>query len=125
MMTTLTAEIASSEEAAEEARGVIRKRLGDLMPATTLSDLLTVVTELVTNAVRHGQGDTVRVRLGVATDGRVTGEVENDGRGQVEPRPIELPSTSGLGLHIVAAIAKRWWVDVTDSTRVSFELLRV
>lgn len=123
-MTRLAVEIASGKEAAEEARELIRKRLGDLLPATTLSDLLTVVTELVTNAVRHGEGNTVRVRLGVATDGRVTGEVENDGRGRIEPRPIELPSTSGLGLHIVGAIAKRWCVHVTDSTLVSFELLR-
>jgi signal transduction histidine kinase len=123
-VTRVAVEIASKEEAAEEARALIRKRLGDLIPATTLSDLLTVVTELITNAVRHGDGNTVRVRLGVAVDGRVTGEVENDGRGQVEPRPIELPSTSGLGLHIVGAIATRWWVDVTDSTLVSFEILR-
>jgi signal transduction histidine kinase len=123
-MTRLAVEIASRKEAAEEARGLIRKRLGDLLPATTLSDLLTVVTELVTNAVRHGEGNTVRVRLGLAADGRVTGEVENDGRGRVEPRPIELPSTRGLGLHIVGAIAKRWCVRGTDSTLVCFELQR-
>jgi signal transduction histidine kinase len=123
-MPGLTVQLASKEQAAHEARELIRERLGDLIPATTLWDLLTVVTELVTNAVRHGQSDTVRVRLGVAADGKITGEVENDGRGRVEPRPIERRGTSGLGLHIIGAIAERWWVHVNDSTLVRFELLR-
>ncbi len=123
-MPGLTVQLASKEQAADEARELIRKRLGDVIPATTLWDLLTVVTELVTNAVRHGQSDTVRVRLGVAADGKITGEVENDGRGRVEPGPIEPRGPSGLGLHIVGAIAERWWVHVNGSTLVRFELLR-
>src|SRR4051795_11331122 len=122
-MTRLAVEIASGDEAAGEARELIRKRLGDLISAATLSDLLTVVTELITNAVRHGAGNTVRVRLGIAADGTVTGGGEKDGRGQVELRPIEPRSTSGRGLHIVGAISTRWSVDVTDSTLVSFEIL--
>jgi hypothetical protein len=48
--------------------------------------------------------------------------VENDGPGRVEPQPIDVKSTSGLGLHIVGAIADRWWVSVDGSTRVRFEL---
>ena len=123
-MPGLTLQLASKEQAAYEARELIRKHLGDLIPAMTLWDLLTVVSELVTNAVRHGPSDTVRVRLAVAADGKITGEVENDGRGRVDPRPIEPRGTSGLGLHIVGAIAERWWVHVNGSTLVRFELLR-
>jgi anti-sigma regulatory factor (Ser/Thr protein kinase) len=123
-MPGLTVQLASKEQAAHEARELIRKCFGDLIPATTLWDVLTVVTELVTNAVRHGQSDTVRVSLGVAADGKITGAVENDGRGRVEPLFIEPRDTSGLGLHIVGAIAERWWVHVNGSTLVRFELPR-
>ena len=123
-MTRIAVELTASGQAAQEARGLIRKRLGEVIPATTLWDLLTVVSELVTNAVRHGESETVRVRLGIDFDGNVAGEVENDGRGRVEPRPIDVASTSGMGLHIVAALAERWWVYVNDSTLVAFELSR-
>ena len=103
---------------------MIRARLVEVIPATTLYDLLTVVSELVTNGVRHGQGDTVRVRLSLSADGNVNGEVENDGGGRVELRPIDTTRTTGIGLHIVSAIADRWQVFVDDSTRVRFELGR-
>jgi two-component sensor histidine kinase len=121
-MTTLAAQLASSAKAPYEARVLIREELSEAIPATTLWDVLTVVTELVTNAVRHGAGGTVRITLSVASSGKVSGEVENDGPGRVEPRPIDVKSTSGLGLHIVGAIADRWWVSVDGSTRVRFEL---
>jgi anti-sigma regulatory factor (Ser/Thr protein kinase) len=123
-MTRIAVELVASGQAAQEARGLIRNRLGEVIPATTLWDLLTVVSELVTNAVRHGESETVRVRLGIDFDGNVAGEVENDGRGRVEPRPIDVASTSGMGLHIVAALAERWWVYVNGSTLVAFELSR-
>ena len=121
-MTRIAVELAAKGQAAQQARVLIRKRLGETLPATLLWDLLTVVSELVTNAVRHGKGDTIRLRLGIDVDGSVTGEVENDGRGRVEPRPIDTATTSGMGLHIVAALAERWSVDLNDSTLVAFEL---
>jgi anti-sigma regulatory factor (Ser/Thr protein kinase) len=122
-MTTLAAELPLTTRTAYKARVLIRERLGDMLPAIRLSDLLTVVSELITNAVDHGHGDTVRMRLSVAANGKVSGEVENDGYARVELRPIDTRSTSGLGLHIVGAIADRWPVFVGDSTRVRFELL--
>jgi anti-sigma regulatory factor (Ser/Thr protein kinase) len=122
-MTTFAVQLASTAQAPYEARMLIRERLAESVPATTLWDLLTVVTELVTNAVRHGHGGNVRIGLSLA-DGKVSGEVENDGYGRVEARPIETTSTSGMGLHIVGAIADRWRVFVGRSTRVRFELAR-
>jgi anti-sigma regulatory factor (Ser/Thr protein kinase) len=122
-MTTLAVELPLTTQTAYNARALIRERLGEVLPATRLWDLLTVVTELVTNAVRHGDGDTVRIRLSVAANGKVSGEVENDGYARIELRPIDTASASGLGLHIVGAIANRWRVFVGDATRVRFELL--
>ncbi|HEX2466983.1 MAG TPA: ATP-binding protein [Solirubrobacterales bacterium] len=123
-MTTLAVELPLTAQTAYKARVLIRERLAEIVPATTLWDLLTVVTELVTNALRHGHGHTVRIRLKIAADGKVSGEVENDGHGRVELRPIDTTSASGLGLHIVGAIADRWRVLVGASTRVRFELAR-
>jgi signal transduction histidine kinase len=123
-MTTLALELPLTAQTAYKARVLIREGLTEVMPATTLWDLLTVVTELITNAVRHGDGDTVRVKLGIAADGKVSGEVENDGYARIELRPIDTASASGLGLHIVGAIANRWRVFVGDATRVRFELPR-
>jgi anti-sigma regulatory factor (Ser/Thr protein kinase) len=123
-MTTLAVELPLTAQTAYKARVLIRERLAEAIPATTLWDLLTVVSELVTNAVRHGDGDSVRVRLSLAPNGKVSGEVENDGYGLVELRPIDTASTSGLGLHIVGAIADRWRVLAGRSTRVRFELPR-
>ena len=118
----LDIELAPTAQAAPEARVLIRQRFADDVPGATLHELLTVVTELVTNAVRHGQGDAVHVRLSMATDGKISGEVENYGLGRVEPRPLETSRSTGLGLHIVSAIADRWSVLVDRSTRVRFEL---
>jgi anti-sigma regulatory factor (Ser/Thr protein kinase) len=123
-MTKLAVQLASTAQAPYEARVLIRERLAESVPATTLWDVLTVVTELVTNAVRHGRGGNVRIGLSLAADGKVSGEVENDGPGRVELRPIETTSTSGMGLHIVGAIVDRWRVLAGRSTRVRFELPR-
>ena len=120
-MASFVIQLASTRYAAREARAQIRKRLAEVIPASTLWDLLTVVTELVTNAVRHGYGGTVRIKLIVSASGRVSGEVENDGYARVEP--LDPPTSSGgLGLHIVGAIADRWRVLSGSSTRVRFEL---
>jgi anti-sigma regulatory factor (Ser/Thr protein kinase) len=86
-----------------------------------------LVTELVTNAVKHagtGPDQTVRVRLECSA-GRVRGEVIDDGPG-FEPRfgrggdPLE----DGFGLTLVDQVADRWGVDVDKSTRVWFEIDR-
>ena len=118
----LAIELESTDEAPSEARATIRARFADRLPAPTLYDLLTVVTELVANGVRHGSGDKVRVELELDGDGRVIGEVVNDGDGRVQMRPVDLKGESGLGLRIVAAVVARWRVITDGVTRVRFEL---
>jgi signal transduction histidine kinase len=118
----LSAAMDSQPEAAAEARGLIRSRLGDSVSSATLADLLTVVTELVTNAVRHGQVGVVQLRLGFDADGTITGEVENEGRGYPTQQPFGPSSLGGRGLHIVDMISASWSAHVDDSTVVRFEL---
>ena len=74
------------------------------------------------NGVRHGDGDTVRVRVDVSRTGRVSGEVENDGDGLVVERPIDRNLETGLGLRIVTALVERWKVVADGVTTVRFEL---
>lgn len=112
-----------SPESAYEARLAIRQRYRDSLPAVTLQDLLTVVSELVTNSVKYGPDDHILVRLVAAPDGLVRGEVLD--RGGLGSRPAIRDSDSlegGLGLRIVDTLTDRWSVDARDGTRVRFEL---
>lgn len=115
-------ELESTDGAPHEARQTIRARFAERLPAPTLYDLLTVVSELVANGVRYGRGDTVRVQIEIEPDGRIRGEVESEGTGPVEERPIDLERNTGLGLRIVAALVDRWRVITGSTTRVRFEL---
>ena len=118
----LAIQLPVSEQAAENARNLIRERLADKLPAVVLYDLLTVVTELVANAVHHGEGDVVGLAIEVADDGMVGGEVQSSGGGRVEPRTMDLTQDRGLGLHIVDAITKWWRAEGDGVIRVTFEL---
>jgi len=86
-----------------------------------------LVTELVTNAVKHagtGTDRTVRVRL-ECCPGHVRGEVTDDGPGfePLQGRRID-PIEDGFGLTLVDQLADRWGVDVAEGTRVWFEIDR-
>ena len=115
-------QLPATEESVREARELVREQAGERIPAVLLYDLLTVVSELVANAIRHGDGSEVGLSVEVCDDGRVFGEVKNEGTGRVERRPISLGRGHGLGLHIVDALAERWNVAGDGATRVAFEL---
>ena len=79
-----------------------------------------VVSELVTNAVMHGQGG-IRLRLQV-DDGHVRGEVVDGGSGfEHELREAGRLATSGRGLLIVDALTTRWGMH-EGTTHVWFEM---
>lgn len=70
--------------------------------------VLLVASELVTNAVRHGDGD-VELRIDVDGD-RVRLEVLDDGHVKVEvPHVAPAPTAiGGRGLQLVRDISRRW-----------------
>jgi anti-sigma regulatory factor (Ser/Thr protein kinase) len=71
-------------------------------------DVLLVVSELVTNAVRHGDGE-LEVRVH-PHGGQVRLEVLDDGGARV-PEPMGAPpldSVGGRGLHLVRAVSRAW-----------------
>jgi anti-sigma regulatory factor (Ser/Thr protein kinase) len=115
----LSVDIARDVRAPATARRAV-ERLSFL--GETLSDVKLLVSELVTNAVKYGEG---AVHLDVSSGaGCVRVEVVDDGRGFV-PEARDRPATEvgGWGLPTVAAIADRWGV-YEASTHVWFELDR-
>jgi anti-sigma regulatory factor (Ser/Thr protein kinase) len=83
------------------------------------------VTEVVSNAVRHGGDVSQPIRLAVTPkDGYMCVQVTDAGAGLV-PRPgaLEADDNGGFGLFIVEQLTRRWGVTREDSkTRVWFEL---
>jgi anti-sigma regulatory factor (Ser/Thr protein kinase) len=122
---TVDVELESSPEAAAVARTAL-DRLGTHVPPGRLRDLRLLVSELVTNAVRHaGLGRGERIRLVVtARDRHVRVEVHDPGRGFSPRAPRPDPArASGWGLYLVDELADRWGVDGAGAgTLVWFEL---
>jgi anti-sigma regulatory factor (Ser/Thr protein kinase) len=90
-----------------------------------LNDMRLLVSELVTNSVRHSgarNGDRVRMQAQV-TPQTVRVEVADPGMG-FEPQPRDLDRTrpGGWGLYLVDQLADRWGVVRDRFTRVWFEI---
>jgi anti-sigma regulatory factor (Ser/Thr protein kinase) len=105
-----------------------RRALGDLrehVDAATMRDLRLVVSELVTNSVRHSRAsaeEPVAVEVSV-TSRKVRIEVIDRGLGfQPEP-PAQSPGQdSGWGLLLVQQLADRWGVRSRGGTCVWAEI---
>ena len=92
-----------------------------------LQDMNLLVTELVTNSVRHADAaahEPVHVEVSVAGD-HVFVAVEDGGSGfEPKPRSAHSPRDSGWGLHLVERLSSRWGVLSDGRTRVWLELSR-
>jgi anti-sigma regulatory factor (Ser/Thr protein kinase) len=102
------------------ARAWLETLFGADLGDRTLATAKLLVSEIVTNAVLHGQGEIVlRARL---DQGRFLAEVTDQGHGftWTIPEP-DLERTTGWGLMLVARQADRWGVDGV-TTHVWFEL---
>src|SRR4051794_4064752 len=110
-----------------EARRHVRYALDDHTDSDTVDRVELVVSELVTNAVRHGPGETISLRLVARPDGGITGEVVDQGDGHAaigkqDVSPDELDeelAEGGRGLLIVDRLATDWGVE-PGSTHVWF-----
>ena len=110
--------------AATQARVEVTERLAPRLGSHVLEDVRLLVTELITNALRHGSltpGDEVSVRAVVGEE-TVRIEVRDPGNnGEPVVRPPG-PYGGGYGLYLVERLAKRWGVDRKDGTVVWCEL---
>jgi serine/threonine-protein kinase RsbW len=90
-----------------------------------LSDAPLVVSELVTNSMRHaGLQDAAGVRVSAAlADGVLRIEVEDGGtNGAVTRRAPNRDRGGGFGLNIIDALVLRWGVERGRTTMVWVEL---
>ena len=111
-------------EAPSRARAVVNAELGSAVSAKVLEDATLLVSELVTNSVRHaelGPDDTIAVRvLTKPTALRV--EVADPGPG-FDPSAVGAPNEEGgWGLWLLDRIATRWGTSDDDRAGVWFEL---
>jgi anti-sigma regulatory factor (Ser/Thr protein kinase) len=103
--------------AAAVARAALDRHLGALSRGRR-ADARLLVTELVTNALRHGRPP---IELTVGSDERrLRVEVEDAGGGRPARRP-DPGADGGWGLLLVESAADRWGV-ADGSTHVWFEI---
>jgi anti-sigma regulatory factor (Ser/Thr protein kinase) len=112
-------------DAALAARRAVLARNG-VLPASVREDVLLLVTELVTNSVRHadvGPEQSLRVELRFSPR-RVRVDVFDPGTGFTRAlAPSRGDESGGWGLFLVDQIAHRWGVTPTASgTCVWFEI---
>jgi two-component sensor histidine kinase len=113
---TLVFELAPDPTAGSGARRQLLAGNGTL-PSSVRDDVLLLVTELVTNAVRHssaGPDGQVRVELRRGTDS-VRVAVSDEGTGFTADAPLEPNEAGGWGLALVDRIADRWAVTPAGS----------
>lgn len=97
-----------------------------LLPDTVRRDAALLVSELVTNAIRHARApQDVPVRVTVTlTDGNLRTEVRDGGAATLALRPLDPDPyrPGGMGLMLVQQLASRWGQEQRDGTCVWFEL---
>lgn len=116
--------LGSGPEAAASARQAISRLQADLDPPL-IETLRLLVTELVTNSVRHTAADSVTLSVAVGKSAVLT-EVADTGPG-FDPQCVEQCGNddTGWGLFLVQRLADRWGVRHDGpSKRVWFELRR-
>jgi anti-sigma regulatory factor (Ser/Thr protein kinase) len=123
----LELQLPPNPDSAARARRAVSE-LGQHLGGSQLRDVQLLVSELVTNAVRHARlnsRDVIGLLVEVS-ERALHVEVHDSGPGfEVEGRPRPNPGLpSGWGLFLVEELADRWGVDLDTGTRVWFELDR-
>jgi anti-sigma regulatory factor (Ser/Thr protein kinase) len=117
-------EFAGGRFAPAHVRAAVNELLGDRLGAESLFDVGVLVSEVVTNAVRHGGAErdcTVVVHVALAQE-VLRVEVCDRGPGFTPPTtPRPRAQGGGNGLVLLDRMSSRWGVAVDDGTCVWFE----
>jgi serine/threonine-protein kinase RsbW len=113
MPSTLHVEVPAQPTSVATVRQAVRER--DELPEAALADLEVVVSELVTNSIRHAgltNQDTVSMTV-IYGERRLRVEVTDQGpgfdRGLIET--IRPNADGGFGLSIVSMLSEQWGLD--------------
>lgn len=92
-----------------------------------IDDALIVISEMIANAVSHGmptQDGSIEISWSInGTLLELSVHDGGDGGESLKPVDFDEDSLSGRGLSIINRVADRWWVDMSQGTRVNAELL--
>jgi anti-sigma regulatory factor (Ser/Thr protein kinase) len=116
--------VASGPGAPARARGAVTGWLFGRVSTKLLDDARLLVSELVTNSVRHARlapGAPIRISIGIS-DGFVHLEVEDSGDAPIAALVPDRQHGSGFGLYLVDTLAARWGSTHDGATRVWAEL---
>jgi serine/threonine-protein kinase RsbW len=125
----IEARLALDAQAPGAARRLVADCLGDRVGSSVLDNAQLLMSELVTNSVRHS-GMPAGAELIVCVDltpGIVRLDVEDPGRsGTVAPHLPDSKTGGGFGLNLVQTLSERWGMErVADGgTRVWAQLAR-
>jgi PAS domain S-box-containing protein len=98
-----------------EARGLARDTLTTWGLSELSETVELLVSELFTNAVRHGAGD---IGLRLIRAGSLLCEVRDDGYDLPTLRRADVTAENGRGLQLVTALAERWGAQRTPTGKV-------
>ncbi len=118
----LTRSFAADRGAPGQARLALRALTGHV-GRERCEDVRLLVSELVTNSLRHTGTSGIRLEVW-ASDRVIRVEVADDGDGFDVPGAPVPGDASGWGLFMVDRLADDWGVDSGTQTRVWFELSR-
>jgi anti-sigma regulatory factor (Ser/Thr protein kinase) len=117
----LDVELERTRWAPATARAALRGFCAGRVDGQLLTDAELLASELITNALRHGDGQ-ITLR-GSLNHGQLLVEVIDDGGGFERQPRRDVDQVGGFGLGLVEDIATRWGVH-EGSTHVWFELKR-
>jgi serine/threonine-protein kinase RsbW len=107
-----------------EARTKVCEADSPVLEDGEFETLRLLVSEVVTNAVRHGD-DSKPVELHASWNSEVHVAVSDQGSGFTPaPRIGALDAPGGFGLYLIGTLADRWGVETNDGTTVWFVLRR-
>jgi anti-sigma regulatory factor (Ser/Thr protein kinase) len=127
---TLAAQLCLMLERDRQAPALARAAVRDfcqerMLGASEAATLTLLVSELVSNAVRHSDASpasAVLLSLRMCERGELRVEVTDRGSGFTAVARDPADGAGGYGLYLVDAHATRWGVDREGGTRVWFEL---
>ena len=92
-----------------------------VVPAPSIDDVVLLVSELATNAVKHAEARSIGIKIR-RTGNTLRIDVVDDGPGFEDPTATPPQIGSGMGLRLVQRLASRWGIDSDELTTVWFEL---
>ena len=110
-------------ESVPAARGSL-DALQTRIPHSALEDARLMVSELVTNSLRHAGASNRSIELVADIEGKtLMVQVRDQGKGfRPHRRTPDSPADSGWGLYLVEQLADRWGATSDGTTCVWFEL---